>query len=1450
MTVDEFLSNYRPSWAKAFMWLDDPGYTGLLHPEAPYYIWCVENNPLYTYEQEVLSLDDGSTAVTGGYTMPLATGPHQDPLALNTTNMSSLVDDPCVGCDDPCPGCTTYTAAEYLDAWMADMVPDPSITLPLTEFVFRAVHCPESLEPFTPTCTVPISDPFTFGCVSDRNTAWAVFRSLYLSKRSQLIDLLRENYVTTTWHASNATIGDGLGFQPPPGTYANFGYVDMPFNCGPDIQYNFFHDKIKHVPASSELVDPMDLVQVTAATQAAYDANCVGNAVNWINALYQCPGIDPDNLSAVAEDLKNALIAICQAAADDQHPYGASTLPSSNLTGVMGPNGVAYFTFQDAIQDMLGIYPLDAEYPFCNAELISFPPPYDESMPAMGPTVVTSEVDPCTCTKLADYQLEFQAAAGSPAPGALNYWDAFAAYIAVEHQGSLTFEFQAIDGSPAPGTPGYWEAFAVFIAAEYPATLNGVQVGLLNDQCTATVPCATVMPPIAIPPFLVCGQCTTCEVVAALTLDFFGENEMYSPIPDDVLLTPNMLDDVQDQMQEQLVIHLNTALGYSLGFTDYYDFLVECTGNPELIGSLFDYGMDVEVECVMNPPNMVCASLLAAIELYNTNNSPDYPEDYDELALALNAQFGYQLDYAEYYEYVSFCQTPDYLESLGLERPEPFDCENLLGLVEAFNGCHDGAPNVEAYPCLLANYLNDVFHEHLSYLEYRNFILNCLGETATAALVGNDVPCVYEVTCQSVEAAIGFLELRKILRDHPNDFLEQVAFELNVVLHVTHDICWYYRVLSRCLRDKEIRTLLLNHSPVCEGTVPCGALQLDIQDYLNAVPGTPNPSPFPSNIETYLNGLYGINLQYCDYYLMLRDCAGEPTAQTLLGTFARCKDDDYTCYNLKQIVIAFNQDNTGAPNSMPNYQSLVTDKLNNVFGLGLRFCDYFRKYQTCYGLTAAKNKLGNNTGCVGEVDCVSLRHHIDRFVFEHPELKIGTAPFVSLMVSTLNDRLILQYTPCDYFLMSLKCLGERRTFELFRTKPCSDVGCDLCVDLLAAVQQFNNDPANAALLGRPEYALALSSYLNSVLGLSLTFNQFHAVLENCEGAEVANQLMGPVMWFSFDNFDCTVTYGDYPLYQSASANTAAELCNMPWMAIAGTVPIGDDCYDMQVNAAYTNALTQFNNYIEGVKVDFINEYTKHCLENAAETMSITKPDAQHHYTLYYYDAAGNLVQTVPPKGVETITNTFNVAAVDAARSALTVEAPVYAMPTQYRYNSYNQAVEQDLPDHDGTTRFWYDVKGRLVLSYNAQQFEDNKASYTLYDEQGRVKEVGQVNISTNGWPGSGTQTEYQGIGSIETYLAAQGGREQITRTYYDYIPSGTASTNIGSFLPGAYQLRNLRGRVAAVGYFSMGFYTGGLPEISECQSASFYSYDIAGNATTVFQYNRAMETAAAGQGLK
>ena len=130
-----------------------------------------------------------------------------------------------------------------------------------------------------------------------------------------------------------------------------------------------------------------------------------------------------------------------------------------------------------------------------------------------------------------------------------------------------------------------------------------------------------------------------------------------------------------------------------------------------------------------------------------------------------------------------------------------------------------------------------------------------------------------------------------------------------------------------------------------------------------------------------------------------------------------------------------------------------------------------------------------------------------------------------------------------------------------------------------------------------------------------------------------------------------------------------------------------------------------------------------------ERFTVTHTENEYHYTLYYYDQAGNLLKTVPPAGVQQNTDSVWRSQVRAARSAGQVVVPAHKLITNYRYNTLNQVATQNTPD-GGTSSFLYDRLGRLAISQNARQKPNSQYSYTQYDSIGRIIQVGQLVSST------------------------------------------------------------------------------------------------------------------------
>jgi len=127
----------------------------------------------------------------------------------------------------------------------------------------------------------------------------------------------------------------------------------------------------------------------------------------------------------------------------------------------------------------------------------------------------------------------------------------------------------------------------------------------------------------------------------------------------------------------------------------------------------------------------------------------------------------------------------------------------------------------------------------------------------------------------------------------------------------------------------------------------------------------------------------------------------------------------------------------------------------------------------------------------------------------------------------------------------------------------------------------------------------------------------------------------------------TLSYGDYKDYlDSLAAGSTKMLCNTPVYATVTVEPYS--CSKLMIDAAVTAGTVLYNQYIEEVKRLFRKEYIAYC-GAAQPALQMTTNEQLYHFTLYYYDQAGNLVRTVPPEGVHLMAASLQ-AQVDSARN--------------------------------------------------------------------------------------------------------------------------------------------------------------------------------------------------------
>lgn len=148
----------------------------------------------------------------------------------------------------------------------------------------------------------------------------------------------------------------------------------------------------------------------------------------------------------------------------------------------------------------------------------------------------------------------------------------------------------------------------------------------------------------------------------------------------------------------------------------------------------------------------------------------------------------------------------------------------------------------------------------------------------------------------------------------------------------------------------------------------------------------------------------------------------------------------------------------------------------------------------------------------------------------------------------------------------------------------------------------------------------------------------------------------------------------------------------------------------------------------------------------------------------------------------------------------------------------NQVVAQKTPDA-GQSHFWYDRLGRIVASQNASQILNNNYSYTLYDDLGRITEVGELASGA-----AMTDDVSRKASALNSWInAVSSTKTQITKTVYDQ-----PLTPLGGEL---WNPTNLRNRVSWSAVYNT------YADVLEGNyvTGSFYTYDILGNVKTLLQ---------------
>ena len=178
--------------------------------------------------------------------------------------------------------------------------------------------------------------------------------------------------------------------------------------------------------------------------------------------------------------------------------------------------------------------------------------------------------------------------------------------------------------------------------------------------------------------------------------------------------------------------------------------------------------------------------------------------------------------------------------------------------------------------------------------------------------------------------------------------------------------------------------------------------------------------------------------------------------------------------------------------------------------------------------------------------------------------------------------------------------------------------------------------------------------------------------------------------------------------------------------------------------------------------------------------------------------------------------------------------PSHRLSTQFYYNSLLAVTKQVSPDA-GTTQFFYDLTGRLVVSQNAAQKPSpgreagNRYSYTKYDALGRITEAGEKNGAV-AMTALIAKTDPTVPGSAINNWLASGNDMQVTQTIYDQPDKNIVTNDAITASQNIYNTSRKR-VVASICRNSANGSDG-------YNNATHYQYDISGNVKRLWQEHR------------
>ncbi len=1270
------------------------------------------------------------------------------------------------------------------------------------------------------------ANTFSEGCATDRDWAWKVFKNLYLAERKKLISA----YLNT--NAPSFSIAYPNNNIPP---------YQLRFINHANPQSTFENVSIADAGNIGDIINAVGndinggLAQAQNLAQAQYDTVCRGYASTWIAQLKSCSQLSAlfSNTTTWQNDstwLVTRLRGVCQRGADAGHFLGSSSVSPANFNSYV-VNGITFNDFPKVIQQFLqdkGIAQPTAE---CYPWLISVPKLYDKQ-PALANSYVLTKPTACECERIS----------------------------------GLRFEW---------GQSGFAGTFSAYLQHQHGTFISNEQLDAITALCTNNYQCKMLEKPIALPPALQCrGEndpapktCISCQEYQVLKADFFALNAQHAPFA-------HPTNQTEVSYNYSFAAYANNRTGFSKTWNEYVAFDNTCaSANPPISCSsldstltafylspqylqnplglacvqafvnyfnnryqvLYNYQqwMSLFAQCGNVPnvckPRITCTSFEALInDFYNQNgvqifkngNCQSLFVNYINTRLTSNYTFG-QLD--AIYKYtckgncgLDVCSFPNQFlltrvyNAFKAANPQPWNLPNCQQAFADYFNNYFGLPYGSA-PVYNFDGIKSNFYDPL-------FALGCVPDISNL--------CTPPYDCNILEAIRNkFLEANQPISQLPN-CQEAFAIFFNEQMGTTYT---YAEIAAIYLQICHIQLI------ICDVKTDCKSIIVFAETHPIQ---TISESLCHSQFLALFNGAFGTNyLTWNELYSLYKSCGYSLDIVCVGCTFTLVASSESLHAFLNDFKKQYPDPSTQLGNKCQDYFAAM---FNEQFKTQHNFEQISEYYLQQAGV--------NLDICVTQ--CTKVTAFITTFNTQYATLKLPKAAREDLFAFAYNNAFLQGADNTDAVTMKMTSASK-----LVAVDEATEVDAKVFTPLVnypviqkslvsCGVTNFNLNTTATISIYDPQVLLSLKqvyyiihpnglpddcekdfqSWFNSVMKTQYEYNGLLILYNNTCGNNA-----GYICEKAPDVADEKVSvYVDFMGAGTASIDLPPMLCglNDP----IGTPVLIDDnpCKDLP-KIAFHVAFDKYQLYVDSLRNVFDTAYHNKCMAaRDLESFTVTYKTSEYHYTLYYFDQVGLLVKTLPPAGVNPNFDATYLANVKAARlSGAVVNNPLNneTLATQYRYNSLNHIVAQKTPD-GGISKFWYDALGRVIISQNAKQAVSNKYSYTLYDELGRPKEVGQL---TN------TMAIIQSIAQNPTALGVwinNKPAEQITRTFYDK----TYFDGTGILCPDMLCQKNVRNRVSFTALYATG--VSGNITIGDHATATFYSYNIHGSIDSLLQdYN-------------